>query len=201
MVRVGQAWAGYGWESITSGQFRREASQFRPIVTWRSRIVCVKTVDRGTKVGYGATWTARRPSRIGVVSVGYADGYPMGVAATDDDPKPACVGVEVAGAPQDGSLAFCRVIGQVNMDQITIDLTEIAPPDRDPSPVRPGAAVELIGTDPGAPTHAARLAKVAGTIPHELFCRLNPRIKRLYHATKRYDVDPVVNRAPLAERV
>ena len=107
----------------------------------------------------------------------------------------------MAGAPQDGSLAFCRVIGQVNMDQITIDLTEIAPPDRDPSPVRPGAAVELIGTDPGTPTHASRLAKVAGTIPHELFCRLNPRIKRLYHATKRYDLDPVVNRAPLAERV
>lgn len=182
MIRVGQAWAGYGHESMTAGQFRRDAGSLRPILTWKSRIVGIKTIPRGATVGYGATWTARRRSRIGLVPVGYADGYPTGAAATDDQPKPPCVGVRV----QDGRTAYARVVGQVNMDQITIDLTEIAPPDTAPAPVGPGTEVELIGCDPGAPNHLVTVARAAGAIPHELLCGLNPRIRRVYHAKEPY---------------
>ena len=95
MVRVGQAWAGYGAEAITGGEYRRDAARLRPVLTWKSQIVHVKTIEAGTPVGYGSTWTAGRRTRIGLVPIGYADGYPMGAASTDAEPRPACVGVDV----------------------------------------------------------------------------------------------------------
>lgn len=184
MVRIGQAWAGYGAERLTDGQFRRKAARLRPIVTWRSHIIQVKTVERGTSVGYGSRWTAKRRSRIGLVPVGYADGYPMGVAATDDEPKPPCVRVDTG--PPDAK-QFVRVIGQVNMEQISIDLTDLCSPrKRTASPIGIGTEVELIGTDPQAPNHVPTLAGIAGTVPHQVLCSLNPRIKRTYHARESY---------------
>lgn len=184
MVRVGQAWAGYGSQWINAGQFRRKAEELRPIITWRSHLVQVKTIKRGTSVGYGSTWTAKRRSRIGLVPVGYADGYSTGLGSTDANPKPACVGVVMDPPPAKGAaVRFVPVVGQVNMDQITIDLTELIPSGGgDSAQIGPGTTVELISPDPAAPNHLPALAKAAGTIPHELLCRLNPRIKRVYDA-------------------
>ena len=188
MVRVGQAWAGFGAEHLPDGPFRKQAAELRPIVTWTSNIVQIKTIERGTTVGYGSKWTAPRRSRIGLVPVGYADGYPMGVTATDAEPKPACVRVDIAKA---GAAAFVRVVGQVNMDQITIDLTDLAAPRSRAPRVGVGTEVELIGTDPKAPNHVPALARNAGTVPHQVICSLNPRIKRTYHATERYTREDV----------
>jgi alanine racemase len=184
MVRVGQAWAGFGAERLSDGGFRREAAELRPIIVWHSRIVQVKTVERGTSVGYGSRWTAGRRSVIGLVPVGYADGYPMGLAATDDDPKPPCVRVDTGKKDEQ---SFVRVIGQVNMDQISIDLTDLASPRKKRAPrIGVGTEVELIGSDPQAPNHVPTLARVAGTVPHQVLCSLNPRIKRTYHARESY---------------
>jgi alanine racemase len=196
MVRVGQAWAGLGAEGIGDAEFRRQGAQLRPVVSWKSRIVQMKTIQRGTPVGYGSTWSAPRRSRIGLVPVGYADGYPMGVASTDAAPKPACLGVEISPTSAvDKKRRFVRVVGQVNMDQLTIDLTDLAPPDgRRRALAGLGSVVELIGVEPGAPNHLPTLARVAGTIAHELLCRLSPRIRRIYHATERYDAAPVAAR-------
>ncbi|MHC4220169.1 MAG: alanine racemase [Planctomycetota bacterium] len=192
MVRVGQGWAGYGTGIIGEGEFRREAAGLRPIVTWKSQIVQVKTIEKGAHVGYGSVWTARRRSRIGLVPVGYADGYPLGAGATDAEPKPACVRVETPRGSSKGEAGrFAPVVGKVNMDQITIDLTDIAPPGLKRCEIAPGTAVELIGTDPDAPNHLPTLAAMAGTISHEMLCRLNPRIKRIYHATERYEMDTI----------
>lgn len=180
MVRFGLAWAGYGPECMTGGEFRREAAELVPIVSWHSRVVHVKPIERGAAVGYGSTWTARRPSLLGIVPVGYADGYPLGLGGRDDDPRPACVGVLPEGAADSDSepRRFVPVVGRVNMDQIMIDLTDVSRR----LPVGPGTPVELIGTDPAAPNHLPRLARTAGTLPHEFLCRLHPRVKRVYVA-------------------
>ncbi len=195
MVRIGQAWVGFGAERVTDGEFSGQAADLRPIITWRSRIIQIKTIERGTSVGYGSHWTAKRRSRIGLVPVGYADGYPMGLAATDDEPKPPCVRVD-SGKP--GSDGFVRVIGHVNMDQITIDLTDIASP-RKPSEIGVGTGVELIGTDPRAANHVPTLARAAGTVPHQLLCSLNPRIKRMYQARESGQRSAVSVRQPGAQ--
>ena len=184
MVRVGLAWAGYGSQWMSTGQFRRLGEQLRPVLTWTAPIVHMKTIEPGTAVGYGSVWTARRRSRIGVIPVGYADGYPTRLGSTDADPKPVCIGVDVGRSSGGGGpRRFARVVGQVNMDQITIDLTDVALADGDDSDQVPvGTTVELIGRDHAAPNHLPALAEAAGMIPHELLSRLNPRIRRVYRA-------------------
>lgn len=173
MVRIGLAWTGYGPDWMTGGRLRRQASALKPVVSWRSRLMAARWVPKGSKVGYGSTWTAPRRTRIGLVPVGYADGYPMGLGATDRSPKPPCVGVSAG----DGPMRFVPAVGQVNMDQLALDITDLGK-----DAVGVGTPVELIGQDPAAPNHLPALARAAGTLPHEILCRLSPRIRRVYHA-------------------
>jgi len=82
------------------------------------------------------------------------------------------------------------VVGVVNMDQITIDLTDLVEPAGAEAAKSVGAGVEasvgvgtrveLISADPSAPNHLPRLAAASGTIPHELLCRVAPRGRRVY---------------------
>lgn len=191
MVRFGLAWAGYGLEWMNSGEIIAEAQQLRPVMTWKSRVVQVKTIDKHTPVGYGSVWTSKRPSVIGLVPVGYADGYPAGIGVRDNQPKGAMVRVLTENGDSDseggsgggsgGAWGYAPVVGAVNMDQITIDLTDIAQQAAScGQAVGVGTVVELITADAEAPNHLPRLAKMAGTHPHELLCRLNSRIKRSY---------------------
>jgi len=181
MVRVGLAWAGYGIEWMNPGEVIPQATKLRPIVSWKSRVVQVKTIEAGTPVGYGSSWTSKRKSVIGLVPVGYADGYPITLGNKDMNPKAASVGVVLEG--DDSPCAFAPVVGAVNMDQITIDLTDVAAlAEREDRAVGVGTLVELISPSVAAPNHLPTLARMAGTIPHEMLCRLNPRLKRVYLA-------------------
>ncbi|MEE9130218.1 MAG: alanine racemase [Phycisphaerales bacterium] len=187
MVRVGQAWAGYGVDGLDEGEFLRMGRQLRPAVSWTSRIVHVKTIEPGTPVGYRCTWTAKRRSRIGLVPVGHADGYPTALGTTDTKPGPACVGVVVdEPSTSTNPRHYVPVIGAVNMDQITIDLTDIDPPADPgvPGRIPVGTAVELISTDPSAPNHLPTLALAAGIVPHVLLAGLSSQLPRVYHADR-----------------
>lgn len=180
MVRVGLAWAGYGLEWLSGGEVIAAAQQLKPIVSWKSAIVQIKKIRPGTPVGYGSGWIARRPSVIGLVPVGYADGYPATLGARDEHSGGAKVGVIVNQSLHTAPV-FVPVVGAVNMDQITIDLTDaVSEAETQGRALGVGAAVELITPDAAAPNHLPKLARMAGTIPHEMLCRLNPRLKRVY---------------------
>ena len=175
-VRVGLAWAGYA-VTMDGGTTRPStASLLRPCVTWRSRIVQHKRIERGARVGYGAAWTARRPSVLGIVPVGYADGYPPSLAATDHDPRGGFVGVLASGVS-----GHAPVVGHVSMDQITIDLTDLEVGDR-VSDALPGVGtlVEIVSADVEAPNGLERIASTGGVTLHEMLCRMHPRIQRTY---------------------
>jgi len=188
MIRVGLAWAGLGGETLPADERFDLGDQLRPALTWSSRIVHVKDVGAGQPVGYGGTWTAGRDSRIGLIPVGYADGYPTGAAGADADPEPAMVAVRITTSG--GSRrAFAPVVGAVNMDQITVDLTDLAE-----GTVGVGSDVELISPDPSAANHVSRLAARAGILPHALLSGINPRIRRMYL------VRPASDEAPAAQR-
>lgn len=180
MVRVGLAWAGYGLEAIRGGRIIAEAEQLQPSLTWSSRIVQLKRIEAGTAVGYGSTWTARRTSLIGLVPVGYADGYPLSLSGRD-----GAGGGRVAVllyTPQGCRRAYAPVVGAVNMDQITIDLTDVASSGTVwAGNLAVGTPVELISADRDAANHLVKLADAAGTIPYEILCRLSPKIRRIYH--------------------
>jgi len=122
----------------------------RPVMTMRSRVVAVQEIKPNDSVGYGATYTAARQHRIGVVACGYADGYPR-------------------HAPNGTPILVCgrktRLAGRVSMDLLTVDLTDV--PE-----ARVGSPVVLWGE--GLPVDD--VASAAATVGYELLCALAPRV-------------------------
>ncbi|ARU90383.1 alanine racemase [Pseudomonas sp. M30-35] len=129
------------------------AAQLQPVMTLESKIISVRDLPVGQPVGYGARFITERPTRVGVVAMGYADGYP----------RHAPTGTPVM---IDGKLS--HLIGRVSMDMLTVDLTDL--PDSGL-----GSRVELWGKN----VLASDVAAHAGTIPYQLFCNLR-RVPRLY---------------------
>lgn len=135
-----------------------EASAFdlglQPVMTLASSIISVQKVAAGERVGYGGTFTADRPMRIGTVACGYADGYPR-------------------HAPTGGPIAVCghrtRIIGRVSMDLLACDLTDIPMAGI-------GAPVTLWGQGEGGDLPTDEVAAAAGTISYELYCALAARV-------------------------
>lgn len=165
MVRIGVGWVGYGPESIECDTPLVQTADLKPIVRWTSEVVHVKQISDGDTVGYGGTWEATRPTRIGLIPVGYADGYPLALSNR--------AVVRVSGT--DGAWHHAPVVGRISMDQMTVDLTDM--PERD---AIVGATVELFGDEPDQPTHIPKLARQAGTLTYDLLCGLSPRIRRHY---------------------
>jgi len=136
----------------------------RPVVELRARILQVRNVQRGETIGYDATWTAKRPTRIAVVAAGYADGYLRAASATDGAPGADAI---VAGKR-------CPLAGRVSMDLLTIDITDL--PD---GAARRGDMVTLIGDEISVDDFAAS----AGTIGYEVLTSLGHRHHRIYRAS------------------
>lgn len=179
MVRFGLAWAGYGHEDLEASSRIEGSSELRPAISWSSGIVHVKRIAPGDGVGYGSVWVARRPTVVGLVPVGYADGFPV------DRGDGAGSVVLLPRDPRDRRRIEAPVIGAVSMDQITIDLTDAIAPSGGASSGLDSMldwGVELIGTDPGAANHLPTIAARAGMLPHELLCRLGTRIPRVFVA-------------------
>lgn len=123
----------------------------KPVMRFVSVITVLRNYAAETPVGYGCSWSSQYPSVIGVVPVGYGDGYPRHI----DENTP--VWVNNRRAP---------IVGRVSMDMLTIDLT--LHPD-----VKLGDEVELWG--PHLPIEV--IAKAAQTIPYDLLCRVSPRVR------------------------
>jgi alanine racemase len=132
----------------------------RSVIDLQARVVQVRNVPKGETVGYNATWTAKHPSRIAVVAVGYADGYPRAASATDAAP----------GADAIIQGVRCPLAGRVSMDLLAIDVTAL------PNPLRRGDLVTLMGAEFGVDA----LAAAAGTIGYEILTSLGRRYQRTY---------------------
>ncbi|MGG5871407.1 alanine racemase [Pseudomonas peli] len=127
-------------------QAQAVAARLQPVMTLESKIISVRELPAGEPVGYGARFVSERPTRVGVVAMGYADGYP----------RHAPTGTPVA---VDGQLT--RLIGRVSMDMLTVDLTDLPQAGL-------GSRVELWGKQ----VLASDVAAQAGSIPYQLFCNL-----------------------------
>lgn len=122
------------------------STEFQPVMTLQSKIIAVRELPAGEPVGYGAQFVATGPVRVGIVAIGYADGYP----------RHAPTGTPVA---VDG----CRtqLLGRVSMDMLAVDLTGL-------SQAGVGSEVELWG----AQISIDEVAAAAGTISYELLCNV-----------------------------
>jgi alanine racemase len=157
MVRPGLSL--YGIDPTFSPSLDRP---LRPAMKWTAPLIGVRSIQAGTSVGYGHTWTAARNTVIGLVPVGYADGYPR-------------IFSNKASVIVDGKLA--PVVGTISMDTTTIDLG----PD---TSAAIGDQVTLLDDNPISPVSVYALAKWADTIPYEMFCRIGPRVKRVARETE-----------------
>jgi alanine racemase len=160
MVRVGISLYGH-WPSKETYlswllEHGRDGVKLEPALAWRVLVGQVKDVEAGAPVGYGLTYRPTRASRIAVLPVGYAEGYPRALS------NRARVLVHGRAAP---------VIGRVCMNVVMVDVTDV--PD-----VRDGDVVTLIGSDGAERVTAEELAENAGTINYEILARLSPSLPR-----------------------
>ncbi|QEY57900.1 alanine racemase [Pseudomonas sp. C27(2019)] len=131
--------------------------KLQPVMTLQSKIISVRELSAGEPVGYGAQYVSEQPVRVGIVAMGYADGYP----------RHAPTGTPVA---VDGRMT--QILGRVSMDMLAVDLTGL-------KQAGVGSSVELWG----AIVSVDEVATRAGTISYELLCN----VKRVRYEYSAYD--------------
>ena len=130
----------------------------RPILSWKTRVVQLRWIEKGEGVSYGHLFKAKKKTRIATLSVGYGDGYPRHLSGR------AQVLIRGVRVP---------VVGVVTMDYTMVDVTDL--PE-----VRVGDTVTLIGRDGKEEITAKQVAQWAETIHYEIVTCISPRVKRIY---------------------
>ena len=129
--------------------------RLKPVLSWKSAVVGVRSVEAGAVVGYNGTFVATEPMRLALVAVGYADGLDRLLG------NRFSLLVRGERAP---------VVGRISMDQTVLDVTEIAG-------VEAGDEVVIVGTQGNETISAFDHAEVEGTIPWEVFTRITARVR------------------------
>jgi alanine racemase len=156
LVRPGHAI--YGYVAAARGHAPPAVLLVKPALSWRTRIISVKDVPAGSRVGYGGSFVALSRMRLAVLSAGYADGVPHRLSNK---------GKVIAGG------RFAPIVGTVSMDLTTIDVTH--------SPeMKPGDEVTLLGSEGEVALDAQQIARTAGTISYNVLCGIGARVKRFY---------------------
>ena len=131
----------------------------KPVMTWKTRIVLIRDMPKGSSISYGRTFITPRKMRIATLSAGYADGYPWHLSNRG-------AAVLVRGQR-------CPLIGRVTMDLMMIDVSNI-------DNVQVGDEVVLMGRDSSEEISCLELAERAGTITWEIITRIGSRVRRVF---------------------
>jgi alanine racemase len=149
----------YGVSPLAPEVAPTNAPQLRPVLSWKTRLALIRQLPPGRRISYGGDFVTHRPTLLGLLPVGYADGYfrqiPSGRAA-----------VLVRGRR-------CPVVGRVTMDQIAVDLTDLP----EAHGLQVGEPVVLLGSMEEEEISAAEMAGWAGTIPWHVFTAIGPRVR------------------------
>lgn len=130
-----------------------------PVLTWKTRVLHVRELPVGHGISYGRTMKLTRPSRVATLACGYADGYPRQVSGR---------GAHVLIQGQ-----RCPVLGRVTMDQIMVDVTDLA------AKAKLGDEAVLLGSQGDAEVSVNELAHQADTIPWHIFTGITARVERV----------------------
>ncbi len=157
-VRPGLMLYGYSPLQKKAGRTGKDLS-LCPVMTLKSRVISLKIVPAGTSVSYGRTFITQRKTRLAVIAIGYADGYPRRLSNC---------GEMIANGKR------VPVVGRVCMDMTMLDVTAV--PE-----LSMGDWVTVIGKEGTQAVWADTLAQKADTIPYELLCGIREHIPRIYH--------------------
>ena len=144
-----------GFESVPASVTASEKS-LKPVLSWKTRVVSVRSVPAGAVVGYNGTFVASEPMRLALIAAGYADGLDRRLGNR--------FSLLVRG--QHAPLA-----GRISMDQTVLDVTDIPG-------VEAGDEVVILGQQGNEAITAFDLAQATGTIPWEIFTRIGQRVHR-----------------------
>jgi alanine racemase len=161
MVRCGLALYGYHLPFISEDNRAAEHVEdlpLEPVLSWKTRLIEVKEVGAGQAVGYGGNFVTRRPSRLAILAVGYADGFNRLLSR--------CGRVIVRDQ-------YAPIAGNISMDLTAIDITHI--PD-----AQLGDEVTILGAAGPCCISAWELAEITKTIPYEVLCSIGRRVPRVY---------------------
>jgi alanine racemase len=153
MLRAGISLYGYAPDAEHPTEGGRH---LRPVLAWKTRVVSLREIPASATVGYGATFTAKRPTRLALLPVGYADGLNRLLS------NQGSVLVRGQRAP---------IAGRISMDHTSVDVTDVAG-------VEVGDEVVLIGEQGEEKITAADMAALNGTIAYEVLCGIAARVPR-----------------------
>jgi alanine racemase len=134
-------------------------AQFRPALTWKTRVILVRDIAPGRSISYGRTFITDRLTRIATLAAGYGDGYQRHLSGQNVD-------VLIGGKR-------CRLLGRVTMDQIMVDVSHLGS-------INQGDEAILVGSQGEETILASELATKAGTIAWEIFTGITKRVVRVY---------------------
>ena len=132
----------------------KDQNPLKPVMTLTAKIIASHSVLTGESIGYGDNWITEKATQVGIVAIGYGDGYPRSAPS---------------GTPVWCNGKRLKTIGRVSMDMLCIDISGL-------SDIDVGSEVELWGEN----ISANEIATLCNTISYELFCQLTPRVKRVY---------------------
>jgi len=146
-----------GFDSEEPASMAAARARLKPVLQWKTRVACLRSVPAGAVVGYNGTFVATEAMRLALVAVGYADGLDRRLG------NHFSLLVRGVRAP---------LVGRVSMDQAVLDVTGI------PS-VETGDEVVILGTQGDETITAFDHARASGTVPWEVFTRIGPRVRRV----------------------
>ena len=141
-----------------SDEVERDIIDLKPLMTLRSHIVYIKSLEKGRQISYGGTFEVKDTMRVATIPVGYADGYPRSLSGKGY--------VLIHGKK-------AAILGRVCMDQMMVDVTDIPEAEE-------GDVVTLLGTDGDLVITAEEMGELSGRFNYELVCDFSKRVPRVY---------------------
>jgi alanine racemase len=153
MVRPGLSIYG-----VSPSEYVKGAENLRPALSLKTKVAFLKNIPKGRTLSYARTYKTEKEMKAATLPVGYGDGYPLALSNKGY--------VLIRGKK-------ARILGAVTMDQIMVDVTDI-------KDVKTEDIAVLIGKQGAEEITATEIARMAGTIPYEIFTSINKRVQRVY---------------------
>ncbi len=153
MVRPGLSIYG-----VSPSEYVKGAEKLRPALSLKTKVAFLKTIPKGRTLSYARTYKTEKEMKVATLPVGYGDGYPLSLS------NKGYVLIRGKNA---------RILGAVTMDQIMVDVTDIKDAKAEDIAV-------LIGKQGNEEITTTEIARMAGTIPYEIFTSINKRVQRVY---------------------
>lgn len=142
-----------------SDEVDKSLLSIKPIMSWKTHVAHIKTLEAGRDISYGGTYTTDKSTRVATIPVGYADGYPRCLSNLGR--------VIINGK-------YAPILGRVCMDQFMVDITDIDNVDID-------TEVILVGCQGDAVLSMEEVSELAHSFNYELPCRISRRVPRVYY--------------------